>query len=70
VFTLDNHYVSGGQGELVAATLATAGFERAPRVQCFGLETIPESGGADEVLRHHRLDAESLAERVHATLRG
>lgn len=70
VFTLDNHYVSGGQGELVAATLALAGFERAPRVQCFGLEAIPESGGADEVLRHHRLDAESLAERVHTALRG
>ena len=70
VFTLDNHYVNGGQGELVAATLASAGFERTPRVHAFGLETLPESGAADEVLRHHRLDAESLAERARAVLRG
>jgi transketolase len=70
VFTLDNHYVHGGQGELVAATLAGAGFERTPRVHCLGLETLPESGGAQEVLRHHRLDAESLAERLRTVLLG
>jgi transketolase len=70
VFTLDNHYVSGGQGELVAATLARAGFERTPRVHCFGLDAIPESGAVHEVLRHHQLDAESLAERVQAVLLG
>jgi transketolase len=70
VFTLDNHYVRGGQGELVAATLAASGFERPPRVHCFGIESFPQCGQAREVLAHHRLDAESLAERVHAALRG
>jgi transketolase len=64
VFTLDNHYVEGGQGQMIAAACAQLGL--VARVHCFGVEDIPVSGTNDEVLRHHRLDAASLAEAMAA----
>jgi transketolase len=62
VFTLDNHYVAGGQGQMIAA--AAAGIGLKIPVHCFGLTEIPVSGTNDEVLRHHALDADSLALRM------
>ena len=59
VFTLDNHYVAGGQGQMIAA--AAAGIGLKIPVHCFGLTEIPVSGTNDEVLRHHALDADSFA---------
>jgi transketolase len=67
VVTLDNHYLHGGQGELLAARIAET-FDRAPRVTRIGVTSIPACGGNDEVLRHHRLDADSLAEQLAAVL--
>ena len=66
LFTLDNHYVHGGQGELVLATLAELHTHEPPRAKRLGLTAIPACGKNDEVLRHHRLDAESLAEDIRA----
>jgi transketolase len=64
LFTLDNHYVEGGQGAMIAAACAQLGL--GARVRCFGVEDIPVSGTNDEVLRFHRLDAASLAEAIAA----
>jgi transketolase len=66
VFCVDNHYVSGGQGDAVLAALAAVGFE-AP-VHKLGVESVPACGTNDEVLRAHGLDAASLAEHVGARL--
>jgi transketolase len=66
VFTLDDHYVIGGQGEMLAARLAQLGLATGLRIRHFGVRDIPECGQNDEVLRAHRLDAESLAEAVAA----
>ena len=60
-FTLDDHYVNGGQGELIAAPLAERGRVPAGGVRRLGVRSIPACGQNDEVLRAHRLDAESLA---------
>ena len=60
VITLDNHYREAGQGVMIAATLAE--FGHAAGVTRVGLDEIPVSGTNAEVLRHHRLDRESLAE--------
>ncbi len=65
VFTLDDHYITGGQGEMLTSWLAQLGLG-ALRVRHFGVRDIPECGQNDEVLRAHRLDAESLAEAVAA----
>lgn len=70
VFTLDNHYLAGGQGQMLAAALAEllpAGLEGVTRL---GVEEIPRCGRNDEVLRAHRLDAESLRERIRTVPRG
>jgi transketolase len=70
LFCLDNHAVAGGQGALVAATLATLGLSPSPRVHLFGVEGHPACGSNAEVLRHHRLDQESLVARVKAAIAG
>ncbi len=68
VFTIDNHYREGGQGERIAATIAQLGLERCPRVRCLGLDEIPACGTNEEVLRHHRLDRDSIAAFIYASL--
>lgn len=70
LITLDDHYVSGGQGEMLAARVAELGLAPGVRVRRFGVRTIPECGQNDEVLRAHRLDGASLAEDVAAELAG
>jgi transketolase len=62
VVTLDNHYVSGGQGDAVLAALAAD----APdvRVHKIGVTSIPKSGGNNEVLAAHGLDGEGIAGQV------
>ena len=64
VVTLDNHYSASGQGEMIAAALADAGHDAG--VTRLGLDEIPVSGTNAEVLRHHRLDRDSLADRFRA----
>ena len=68
LFSLDNHYVTGGQGDLILSELQEMGATgiRALRI---GLRDIPACGQPAEVLRAHRLDAESLCQTVAASLR-
>jgi len=68
VFTLDNHYVTGGQGQMLAAAMASTLPPGVEGVTSFGVEEIPHCGRNDEVLRAHRLDAESLRERIREAL--
>jgi transketolase len=60
IVTLDNHYLKGGQGEMIAAAIAELGLEPATRVLRLGLTALPECGTNDEVLAHHKLDVASL----------
>src|SRR4029079_9682186 len=57
IVTLDNHYVTGGQGDAVLAEVAAEAPEAASRVQKIGVTEVPKSGGNDETLRAHGLDA-------------
>jgi transketolase len=70
VICLDNHYVTGGQGDAILAALADAGSPAAARVRKVGVESVPACGTNDEVLRAHRLDAASIADRVLAEVPG
>jgi transketolase len=70
VFTLDDHYVSGGQGEMLASRMAELGLSSGVRVERLGVRSIPACGQNDEVLRAHRLDAESLAADFAAPMAG
>jgi transketolase len=60
IVTLDNHYLKGGQGEMIAAAIAELGLEPAARVWRVGVTALPECGTNDEVLSHHKLDVASL----------
>jgi transketolase len=64
IVCLDNHYVTGGQGDAVLAALAAAAPEAAARVHKIGVTSIPKSGGNDEVLRAHGLDADGIVSQV------
>ena len=64
LFVLDNHYSTGGQGDAVRAALAG----REGEVHVLGVEDVPACGTNDEVLRAHRLDADSVAARVEAAV--
>jgi transketolase len=69
VFTIDNHYFIGGQGELVAATLAGLELPNLQVVHHFAVNEIPRCGQNDEVLRAHGLDSETLADTIAAAVR-
>jgi transketolase len=62
VFTVDNHYVAGGQGAMIAAALAAAG--AAVPVHRLGVTDVPACGRTEEVLEFHGLDARSLARTI------
>ena len=68
IFCLDNHYVVGGQGDAVLAALAAEAPEAAARVRKIGVTSVPKSGGNDEVLRAHELDAEGIRRQLAAHL--
>jgi transketolase len=69
VFTLDNHLIKGGQGQMIAAAIAGLALEKAPRLRSFGLTNFPLCGQNDEVLRAHGLDADSLAAAIAETMK-
>ena len=61
--TIDNHYLAGGQGQMILAAIAALGGAR-PRCLSLGLEAVPPSGRNDEVLAQVGLDGASIARRV------
>jgi len=68
VVTLDNHYLHGGQGEMVGAALAELGLASSPRLTRIGVTELPECGTNDEVLAYHRLDISSLVQAFRSAL--
>jgi transketolase len=65
---LDNHYLRGGQGDMVAAAVAELALEPALSVARAGVTELPECGTNDEVLEYHRLDTASLLKVFRATV--
>lgn len=68
VFTLDNHYLVGGQGDRIRATLLEHPPGAMPKLYGLGLTAIPACGSNPEVLLRHGLDAQSLAQRIRDAL--
>ena len=71
IVVIDDHYRISGLGNLIAAIF---GMNRVPHkmpnpdVLLLGLTQIPACGQNDEVLRHHKLDAESIIETIRDRL--
>jgi transketolase len=68
VFTLDNHFLTGGQGDMLLRTLAELPHQPRRVARRLGLVGIPVCGTNDEVLRAHGLDAEGLGRAITAAL--
>jgi transketolase len=66
VVTLDNHYVTLGQGVMIAAALARN--RQRVDVHSLGLTDVPACGTNAEVLAHHGLDAPSIAKAVRSCI--
>ena len=64
IVTLDNHYLRGGQGEMVAAAAARLALEPVARVIQVGVTELPECGTNDEVLAYHGLDVAGLVKTL------
>lgn len=64
IVTLDNHYVHGGQGEMIAAAVAALGLDPGARVTQLGITELPECGTNEEVLAYHHLDVPSLVAQL------
>ena len=69
IITLDNHYLHGGQGEMLGAAIAELGLDPAARVSRIGVTELPECGTNDEVLAHHGLDVAGLVKQFAAAMR-
>ncbi len=67
IFTLDDHYVKLGQGNLISSALAEGNVGK--KVFSFGLREIPACGRNDEVLKYHQLDYKSIVNKVKENLR-
>jgi transketolase len=61
---LDNHYLHGGQGDMLAAAVAELALEPAPQIVRIGVTSLPECGTNDEVLAHHGLDVGGLVKSL------
>jgi len=59
IVTLDNHYVTLGQGVMIAAAVARTGVRA--EIRSIGLTDTPVCGSNAEVLAYHRLDADGIA---------
>jgi len=64
VLTLDDHYISGGQGEQIIASMAKSNLLKGRYIQSMGLDRVPCSGTNDEVLITHKLDSISIANHI------
>jgi transketolase len=68
IVTLDNHYVRGGQGDMLASAIAGLGMQPGPRVTRVGVTELPECGANDEVLAHHGLDVPGIVRALRAAV--
>ena len=66
VVTLDNHYVDGGQGQMLACNIARLGL--AIPVTSLGVRELPVCGNNSEVLSHHHLDVDGLTSAIAGAL--
>ncbi len=69
-FTVDNHYVTGGQGDMILSRLFELNSRPLLNARKFGVRQIPACGTNDEVLKAHRLDAGSLCEQILTAIQG
>lgn len=66
IFSIDNHYRIGGQGDRLAELFGTSLFS-GKTLHRIALEEIPSCGANVEVMERHHFDARSIANRLAGT---
>ena len=69
IFTLDDHFEKGGQGEMLGCELAEMNDIRGYHLHRFAITEIPACGLNDDVLQAHGLDANSVCSSIHALMK-
>lgn len=62
------HYIKGGQGDMIAASLSRSFSNQRPVLRSLGLNKIPVCGQNNEVLKYHGLDADSFVDSIISSL--
>lgn len=68
---VDDHYTALGLGSIIASTFTANSIQSKiplPKLLLIGLTEAPACGQNDEVFKHHKLDAESIAKRIKENL--
>lgn len=65
IYVLDNHFSSGGLGDSLLNKLNESEKLRGRRYNKIAIDDYPVWGTPQEVLKYHRVDGESLAERIY-----
>jgi transketolase len=67
VFSLDNHYLKGGQGDAIARVMAGVGVLES-RLINLGVDDVPPSGTNPQVLKHVGLNVNALVNSIRSVL--
>ena len=68
IFSLDDHFVKGGQGEMLGCQLAEMSDISGYHLHRYGISEIPACGLNDEVLHAHGLDARSICNSINVLI--
>ena len=63
---LDNHYVRGGQGDVIASALGELALQPAVHLTAIGVTELPVLRSQRRVSRYHRLDVDGLERQFSA----
>jgi transketolase len=66
VVLLDNHYLRGGQGDMLGSAIAELALDTSPPVTRAGVTELPQCGTNEEVLAYHGLDVPGLLNAFRA----
>ena len=70
LIVVENHFVRGGQADLLARALAELRLPGPPAFRGVGISEVPRCGTPAEALRAHGLDADRLADTIRAEVAG
>ncbi len=70
IFTLDDHYESGGQGEMLLSNISQQNDKsNFPKTYFkIGINEVPKCGSNEEVLSYHKIDSLSILKTIKETI--
>ncbi len=68
LFVLEDHSPVGGLGDALTTHLLERNLAQGLKIRKFGVESFPACGTPKEVLKFHRVDGETVAERILAEI--